>query len=82
MNLGKLVVMKSALPEGHRKDGPAKIRMRFIEWSEGPSFTVEVKRRGSFLRATESSIGRTHQASRSVGLRLNGRRPLFAWPRS
>ena len=63
--------MKNALLEGHRDAGPAKIRKCFIEWSEGLSFTVEVKRRGFLSRATQASIGRTYEARRPVGLCLN-----------
>jgi len=71
MNLGGMVDMKSVISEGHRGADSDNNKKCFIEWSEGVSFTVEVKRRGILSRATQTSTGRTAQGRWSVGLRVN-----------
>jgi len=51
--------MKSARPEGYNKGVSSQRQKPFIEWSESPAFSVELKRKDSFERAIQVCATRT-----------------------
>jgi len=82
MNLGGPVDMKSVITKGHREAVPAKNKKCFIEWSEGLSFTVELKRRGILSRTAQTDTGRTPEVRWSNGLGVSAGFFDFECPRA
>ena len=53
--------MKSARPEGYSEGVSAQRQKLFIEWSDGPAFGVELKRKDSSEPATQPCATRTDE---------------------